>query len=158
MNNQVADDLFATKLALLQEIIDKKRAALQAILAICENQEQIYLAPPSETKREFLIEMGKEKQKQIDEIITCDAVFQRVFDEVGADFEEKSKPYAEQARKLQSDIKEVLELDVKIRAQEQKNMPLVRPNTGAERLQKESQINTTSVNYILEQYKNNKKP
>jgi len=159
-NHLDEQDLFETKLALLQEITDKKHAALTAILGISENQEQLYLSPPSDQRREFLLEMGKLKQIEIDEVIACDAVFQQIFDEIADVFEEKCKLHADKGRKLQDSVREVLELDVKIRAQEQKSQSQAKESLGLglTAQTKENAINPANTNYILNQYKNNSKP
>ena len=150
------NEQFTTKLTLLQEILDKKQNALAAILAISENQEQLYLSPADDVRREFLMEMGKEKQKQIDEVLTCDEVFQRLFDSLANEFAQKGKQYADEVKKLQTSIKDVLELDVQIRAQEQKSRMRARESFGLPA--KENVINTTSTNYILDKYQRNNKP
>jgi len=145
------NEAFETKLALLQEILDKKHAALVGVLNISENQETLYLSPPSQERREFLMEMGKEKQRQIDEVMTYDEVFQRVYDSIAEEFAEKGAAYKERVRKLQSSINEVLQLDVKIRAQEEKGKIAASVNFA----QKSSQadVNPANTNYILSRYK-----
>ena len=148
---------FETKLTLLQEILDKKMAALTAILNISENQENLYLSPPSETRREFLLEMGKQKQKQIDEVLTCDEVFQRLFDSIAPHFEQNSKNYRESIQKLQNSIKAVIETDVKIRAQEEKSKSIAKGSFGLP-ASKESNINPANTGYILSQYRSHNKP
>jgi len=150
MNNEWE---FETKLRLLQEVINKKKAALTAILTICENQEQLFLSPPSDTRREFLLETGKEKQILIDETMVCDEVFQRTFDSISAVFEAQSKHHKDAACHLQATIKEVVEIDVRIRAQEQKARMLAKESFG----QPTDTVNPASTNYILEQYRNNTK-
>ena len=111
---------FETKLTLLQDILDKKHGALVVVLNISENQETLYLSLPSDEREAFLVEMGKEKQKQIDDVLACDEVFQSIFDSIADEFEEKSVEHEEKIRELQFSINEVLELDTKIRAQEEK--------------------------------------
>ena len=142
---------FETKLALLQEILNKKQAALTIVLNISENQETLYLSPPSEERREFLMEMGKEKQSQIDEVMACDEIFQSIFDSIADEFAIKSGDYKEKVGRLQASINEVLELDVKIRAQEEKGKIAASASFG----QKSSQtdINPANVNYILDKYR-----
>ena len=115
---------FETKLAILADILDKKRSALLAILAICENQESMYATPASSERRDFLVGLGKEKQEKIDEVLVCDQVFQQIFEGIGDIFETEGQNYPEKVRKLQDDIKEVLEIDIKIRAQEEKTKAL----------------------------------
>ena len=154
MQNLSDDGQFEIKLNLLQEVLDKKHAALAAVLTICENQEQLHLAPPSDARREFLLEMGKEKQRLIEEVMTCDEVFQRLFDSIADVFEENSRAHTQAARKLQESISDVIELDVKIRAQEQKSRAAVGQALG----QAAAEINPANTNYILNQYRSHKKP
>jgi len=146
------NETFETKLALLLEILSKKHAALTDVLNISENQETLYLSPPSETRRDFLIEMGKQKQKQIDEVLACDEVFQRIFDSITDEFAEKKDNYKEQVQRLQVGINLILELDVKIRAQEEKGKALAvasfnQPATS------QTDINPANTNYIINRYK-----
>ena len=142
---------FETKLTLLQEILDKKHAALTDVLNISENQETLYLSPPSDERREFLIEIGKEKQKQIDEVLACDEVFQRIFDSIADEFAIKSGDYKEKVQRLQTSINEILKLDVKIRAQEEKGKALANASFGQQSGQ--ANINSASTNYILDKYR-----
>ncbi|MCL2375763.1 MAG: hypothetical protein FWC76_00065 [Defluviitaleaceae bacterium] len=111
---------FETKLTLLQDILDKKHGALVAVLNISENQETLYLSTSSDERNAFLLEMSKEKQKQIDDVLACDEVFQSIFDSIADEFEEESAKHEEKIRHLQFSINEVLDLDMKIRAQEER--------------------------------------
>ena len=144
-------ETFETKLAILQEVLDKKQEALTDILNISENQEMLYLSPPSEERREFLIEMGKEKQRQVDEVLACDEVFQRIFDSIADDFAEKSGDCKEKVARLQISINAVLELDVKIRAQEEKGKAIAITSFGKQSSQND--INPANTNYILDRYR-----
>jgi len=154
MQNNTNDKNFESKLVLLQEILNKKFNALNFILSISENQEQLYLSSPSDTRRDFLSEMAKEKQKQIDEVLTCDAVFQSIFDGIAEEFVEKGRIYSEQMQAIQTLIKKVLELDIKIRAQEEKSRLTLKQNIE----QPAVAIKSTNKNYILEQYRKQSKP
>jgi len=145
-------DEFEIKLSLLLEILDKKQAALNDVLNISENQETLYLSPPSEERREFLVEMGREKQKQIDEVLACDEVFQRLFDSIADEFMEKRDQHKEKVRLLQTRINDVLELDVKIRAQEEKGKTLVNASFG-QKPAGQQDINPANTNYIISKYK-----
>jgi hypothetical protein len=152
-----ADEQFETKLNILGEILSKKREALLAVLAISENQESLYASPAGPERREFLMEMGKEKQRHIDDVLTCDEVFQGVFESIGEIFVEKGPDYADRVKSLQATISEVLELDIKIRAQEEKtkmaataawsNLGKLDPITN--------QPTEAGKTYILEQYREN---
>jgi len=144
---------FETKLSILADILSKKRDALLAVLAISENQESLYASPPSPERRDFLVAMGKQKQEHIDTVLTADEVFQGIFESVSYIFQDKGTQYAKQVRYLQAAIKDVLEIDVKIRAQEEKTK--VAAQTAWGQPTKTDPINPANTNYILEQYKNN---
>ena len=144
--NITVEEKFGTKLTLLQDILDKKQAALVAVLNISENMETLHLSPPSDERQKFLIEMGKEKQKQIDYVLACDEAFQSIFDGIADEFEEKSAEHAEKIGQLQFSINEVLELDTKIRAQEEKNELIANANFGQQ--DAEGGINPTNASYI----------
>ena len=115
-----ADEQFETKMAILADVLVKKKAALLAVLAISENQENLYATPAGSERHEALMQMGKEKQVHIDSVLACDDFFQKVFDSISDVFEDKGRNYAEQVRGLQEAITELLELDIKIRATEEK--------------------------------------
>jgi len=112
------NEKFGAKLTLLQDILDKKQAALVAVLNICENQEMLHLAPPSDERNNFLAETTMEKQRQLDEVATCDEVFQSVFDTISDEFEQKSGRYSEKIEILQAGINEVLQVGERIRVME----------------------------------------
>ncbi|MCL2573157.1 MAG: hypothetical protein FWE34_01240 [Defluviitaleaceae bacterium] len=150
-NNLNQHEIFETKLALLLEVLSKKREALVGVLNISENQETLYLSPPSDERREFLMEMGKQKQKQIDEVLACDEIFQSIFDGIATEFELKKHDHKDKVLQLQAGINEVLELDVKIRAQEEKGKAVAASNIAKPAAQNE--INPASTNYILGKYK-----
>jgi len=114
------NEKLATKLTLLQDILDKKQKALVVVLNISENLETIHLSPLLDGRDEFLTEMTKEKQKQIDDVLACDEVFQSIFDTIADEFEEQSANHIEKIQQLQFSINQVLDLDTKIRAQEDK--------------------------------------
>jgi len=148
-----ADEQFETKLAILADILTKKRGALLSVLAISENQESLYASEPSPERRDFLMQMGQEKQVHIDDVLACDDVFQGIFDSIAGIFEEKGKVYAEQVKALQASIAEVLELDIKIRAQEEKTKIAAQAAWGQRPNQSEAPPAARAN--LLEQYKNN---
>ncbi|MDR2167384.1 MAG: hypothetical protein LBE35_05995 [Clostridiales bacterium] len=151
------NEQFETKLNILADILAQKREALLAILAISENQENLYNSPATNERRGFLLEMGKQKQVHIDEVLTCDEVFQGIFGSISGIFEQMGKTYPGQVKALQRAIGEVLELDIKIRAQEEKTKSVARVAWGtlgkAEAAAKEP--TAAGKNYLLEQYRNN---
>jgi len=109
------------ELNLLIDILDRKADELGLILAISENQETLLAQPPGSERAAIFREMSDEKQRHIDEVLKCDAVFQDVFDSVKDVIEAGAAEHRDRLAELQSKIEPVLELDVKIRAQEAKN-------------------------------------
>ncbi|MCL2235459.1 MAG: hypothetical protein FWB98_03335 [Defluviitaleaceae bacterium] len=151
LNNQQE---FETKLAILADILEKKRSALENLLNICENQESLYSSTTAHDRREFVLEMGKEKQAHIDQVLHCDEAFQAIFEPLSPTFPEQGKHYPEQVKALQDSINTILELDVKIRAQEE------RTKIAAQAVWNKEGRSTTEPtlahrNYILSQYQEN---
>lgn len=147
------NDEFEIKLNILADILEKKKTALGEVLAISQNQESVYDAPASAERRDFLVQMGQEKQKRIDDVIKCDDAFQSIFDGIKNIFEQKGKEYPEKVRALQISISETLEMDVKIRAQEEKTRLATQAAWGQRA--ESSDTNEVAKNRILAQYKDN---
>jgi len=110
-----------TQLKLLIDILDKKADELSVILSITENQETLLGQPPGSERSSIFNQMTAEKQKHIDEVLSCDAAFQSIFDGIKDKIENNQPEYREYLRTLQKKIEPVLDTDVKIRAQESKN-------------------------------------
>jgi len=148
-----------TKINILQDILDKKRALMEQILNICENTEQIFNAPQERNQhKEILQEMGLEKQALIDKILEYDEIFQKIFDDIRPDFELNFEKYPKQIERLQLAIKEVFELDSKIRIRENKAREKLLANAVlSPKKHIKTKTTTTNRNYILNQYKNNSK-
>ncbi|MCL2753556.1 MAG: hypothetical protein FWE44_05360 [Defluviitaleaceae bacterium] len=146
---------FETKLAILEDILSKKRQALLTILNICENQETLYSTPATNERREFLLEMGKQKQMKIDEVLTCDQMFQQIFDSIGDVFESKGQDFPDSVIALQDGIKELLEIDVKIRAQEEKTKTAATSSWGKLDTVATKEANPATTNEMLNKYRNN---
>ena len=144
-------DTFLTKLNILEEILNKKNQAMTSILNICDNLETVFSSYFSENKS-IVMELGKEKQNFIDEVLECDRVFQGIFDSLVPEFNEKAMDYKEKIKNIQKLIEIVTEKDVKIRAKENILKDLVNKINPQKKSTKP--LNKT---YILEQYKNNSK-
>ena len=148
---------FETKMAVLADILEQKKESLQAILIISENQENLYLSGVDVSqRRDFVLEMGKEKQKCIDQTITCDEMFQSIFDSISGIFNSHAQHHPKAVKRLQDGIDEVLKLDVKIRAQEEKTKVVAKEiwdKMSTTSVAKKT--NTISKDYILNKYKDN---
>ena len=146
---------FEVKLTILADILEKKRSALLSILAICENQESLYDTPATNERRDFLIEMGKEKQARIDLVLECDQMFQQIFDGFGDAFEEKGQNFPEKVRTLQDAIKDLLEIDVKIRAQEEKTKAAATAAWGKIGSMAAKEASPAAANDMINKYRDN---
>ena len=110
------------KLNILLDLIAKKRGFLVQILTICENQEAILSAERNEEYDKLFIGMGDEKQLLVDEVVATDNLFQKMFDELGEDFQHIGDSNKDVIRNLQQHIMDVTELDAKIRLTENRNL------------------------------------
>ena len=111
-------------LRLMQDLLDKKAAALKQILGITENQEALLGAYDQEDFRDMIIEMGKQKQLLIDEVLSGDEFFQKTFEEYKAALDDP-QAYRGILAGLQETIMQVTELDARIRLCEQRNQALL---------------------------------
>ena len=149
-------DQSVAKLSILLDLIGKKVGLLSQILTICENQEAILVAERSEEYDKLFIGMGREKQLLVDEVITTDELFQKIFNEIGEDFEAVGESNTEVIRKLQERIMGVTELDAKIRLAENRNLERL---AQARTTYPKQGITEVSKQQLLEKYKSNdKKP
>lgn len=146
-------DNFEVQLKVLFEILVKKKQALTQILSISENQETILLSKMESSEiSSFFVAMNSEKQDLIEEVIKSDDLFQSIFDGIKDVFEEKAKEYKDKITSLQSEIKVLIEMDTKIRLQEEKNKShLARMNKASKKID----LSGTAKDYILKQYKKN---
>ena len=149
------ENKFAIQLNILEEILKNKLEALDSIINIIDNTQNLLESKDYENMarlREIMMELGKEKQNWIDKVLEADESFQNIFSRIEQEFKEKAKNYKEQAQSIQKYISVVLEKDVIIRAKENSlklTLEKIKPP------QKRMPVNKA---YILEQYKNSKKP
>lgn len=142
--------MFETQLKVMLEMLDKKEQILMQILNISTNQETILLSGQSSDEINiFFNEMSAEKQNLIQEILLNDELFQNRFDTVKEEFDGKAPMHKALVAQLQAKIKEVMEIDAKIRIQEEKNKMHLGKSV------KKNKIETTPKNYILKQYEKN---
>lgn len=141
------------RINILKDVLEQKKSSLEQIYNICENEEMLSKEPNTAIKAEMLKGMALEKQNLIENVLQCDTVFQKSFGEIKDNFEANAAYYENDVRYLQTLIKQIVELDIKIRNKESVNKEVItlgrlpaRPKTAA------------AKNYILKQYeKNNKK-
>lgn len=114
-------DANAVKLKILLDLIGKKKGLLSQILVICENQEALLAAERSEEYDKLFIDMGSEKQLLVNDVTDTDTFFQKIFSELGEDFERISNENKDVIKSLQEHVMTVTELDAKIRLTEGRN-------------------------------------
>jgi len=146
-------DDFAVHLRLLFDILVKKKQALTQILTISENQETVLLSKmqPEEISA-FFIAMNGEKQSLIESVINSDNLFQDIFGQIKDVFDEKAAEYKEDIANLQAEIKLLIEMDTRIRLQEEKNKShLARMNKNAKKID----LSQAAKDYVIKQYGKN---
>jgi hypothetical protein len=115
-----------TQLSVLLEGLKKKEQALVEIVNITDNQRTVIESGMSlDEVRGFLVEMNKEKQQFIDTVKGCDNMFEAMLKEIGPELDAQQHMYKPQVAELQKYIRRVMDLDVKVRVQEDKNNALM---------------------------------
>ncbi len=143
-----------TKFKILQDTLKLKKKILLQILTITENQHYMLLSSEkNDNLANLFTEMNNEKQKLIDELLKSDSFFQSTFDEIGEEFEQFALNNKDLINEMKAQIKNVIDLDVKIRIQEQRN----KEQTTKITISKKINLPKTSKNYLLNQYKKNNK-
>ncbi len=136
------------KIKLLFDILIRKKRLLYQVLTITENQEMLLLSgEKSEEIAAFFNGMCTEKQNLIDEIMKADNLFDNTFSEISPQFEEYADKNKEIVRKLQDNIKEVMDFDVKIRVLEQRNKEFIERSKN-----QKPKTHAVSKNYMIKQY------
>ena len=138
----------------LLEMLNKKRAALTQIEVITENQENILLSSlaAAEEGAELFGGLNAEKQKLIELVLEADRLFQHMFDEMKDEFELRAADFKDEIQSLKDSIKEIIELDSRIRVREEKNRMLLEKT----RPKKKAGTNAVNRTYVLKQYEKNK--
>ena len=147
-------------LPILSNILQRKEAALSQILSITENQASLYESLPSDeealkARLDFFTQMADEKQTLIDEIIKMDEVFAQIFEGMGDRLETVVKAHAAEFKAIQAQVAHVMELDVKVRAMEDRTMGLITAERNTLKKQK-SHANANKAQ-LLNLYKANAK-
>lgn len=143
--------MFSLKLDFLIDLLNQKKSVLEKILNITENQNTILDSKDkSKETNVFFNEMNKEKHMLIDEVMELDKAFQSSFDEISDIFDSEALEHKEKVIKMQDLIEYVLNLDINIRAVEQKNKEII--EMGKKPINKKTPLNK---NYVYEKYKKN---
>ena len=151
------------RLNLLLDGLIKKEHSLLEIVSITENQGTVLESGlPPDDARAFIVQMNREKQVFIQEVLRCDSMFETVLKEIGAELDANQDLYVEEVRQLQTYIKRVMDLDVKIRVCEDRNEELMKKNgvaanPAARGLTPKKRIETPSGENLIKKYADNSK-
>jgi len=117
-----AMETIIVELQVLIECLKKKETALQQIVNITENQGFILTSDMSHEERyPIFMQMNDERQTLIDLVVQCDQVFESVLQKVGPALDADTTQYGDEVQAMQDTIRRIMDLDVKIRLEEQKN-------------------------------------
>ena len=155
---------------------DNKIRCLSQILTITENLETLYqnLGDDGEwggmpDGKSIMDEMNKEKQKLIQQVHQEDLQFNATFNNLGGDFEKEAAAHGPLVKLLQKKIAAVMDLDEKIKTQENQNRHLLDQYLEKEKPAGLPRETTYPVNaeyrhpqkslkkHVLAQYRNNTK-
>ncbi len=140
-------------LHLLIEILEAKGRCLDQVLAITENQESLLLSQESGSEINLLFNgLCQEKQRLIDEVLHSDQLFQNLFVKLGDDLDGLLPEFEVEVKAMQDRVRQVMDLDVKIRVTEQRNKALA---SKARKIQK-LPLSEASKTQLLDQYKKHK--
>jgi len=115
-------ETIAVELKVLIECLKKKETALQQIVNITENQGFILTSDmPHEERYPIFMQMNDERQALIDLVLQCDQVFESVLQKVGPALDADTSKYSEEVQAMQDTIRRIIDLDVRIRLEEQNN-------------------------------------
>ncbi|MDR1664388.1 MAG: hypothetical protein LBR83_05640 [Clostridiales bacterium] len=115
-------DQVEVKLNLIIDGMKKKEAALREAAGITENQSTVLDSALSKDEiLAFIVTMNREKQQHIQTVINCDHLFERILKEIGPSLDANPDLYKPQIGEIQKMIRQVMDLDVAIRVQEEKN-------------------------------------
>lgn len=141
------------KLDILESSINKKIEILNQIYNITENQELFFRTLSGDEREEYLSSATEEKQKLIDEILRIDTVFISTFESFNGMLNENRNQYRERILGIQEKIKEVMDIDIKIRAKESRNKQLFIPKRDISG--PVIKALKASKGYVIEQYAKN---
>ncbi|MCL1884197.1 MAG: hypothetical protein FWF81_10680 [Defluviitaleaceae bacterium] len=120
-------------LKIMLDGLKKKANALTEILSICENQRTVIESElPLDGVREMVFGMNDEKQAAIHIVKSCDDMFEKMLKDIGHELEAQQDMYKAEVKVLQENIRNVMDLDVKIRVTEEENNKLLDARREAE--------------------------
>lgn len=122
-----------SQLDILAESLEKKIVILQRLQEYSVQQEQALHS--EEMDLEAFDELVNKKDALVDQITRLDSGFEILYRKLAKELEEGKDRYAEQIKKLQGLIGQVMDMSVSIEAQEQRNKKLVEDFFASQRNQ-----------------------
>ena len=157
-------DDFLVKNKLLTEILLRKEQMLEEILNITFNQRLLIESSKkneSNLKNKESIalygEMNRLKQDIMAKIMAADEIFQSTFNTISKIFEKQAKENRNEVKSMQNKIKQVTNLDFRVKAEEEKNRMLLNENKKEEVRTKKGErlICSFSKASLLKKYRDN---
>ena len=139
----------------LNYLLDRKLDILFSILDITTKQKDIF---GKNTDKDILDISMEEKQKLIDELISIDDMFINIFESFNGKLNENKIMFEQDILNIKEKIQKIVDLDFKIRLQEEKNKNIQQFNTKNinNNLQKVKTLKI-SKDEMLKKYTNNYK-
>ena len=141
----------------LTYLLDRKIEILSLVLNITTNQKTLFSKKDNDTKS-FLNISIEEKQKLIDELISIDNMFISIFESFNGKLNEYKNIFKEDIENIKKKIEQIIDIDLKIRLEEEKNKNIESSNINNIKNNMEK-IKTLKVskNDMLKKYMNNNK-
>ncbi len=154
------------QLDILAESLEKKIVILQRLQEYSTQQEQVLAQENMDL--EAFDALVEKKDKQIDQLNRLDIGFETLYRKLSKELEGNREKYAEQIKRLQGLVSQVMEMSVSIQAQEQRNKAQVEAFFAGQRAQirqgrKSSKAaydyykNMNRSNYVMPQFFDGKK-
>ncbi len=111
------------ELKLLIEALNKKASLTTEIYNITENQHTIIKSEALEKDAfDFMFkETVKEKQIRLDELVSVDTAFQKIYEGVASELTQNKEKYRYSIKTLQQKIKEITDTEIKLKVLEERN-------------------------------------
>ncbi len=138
----------------LNYLLDRKIEILSIILNITKSQGIVF--KEQEGIDSFINMSINEKQSLINELISIDEMFLNIFESFKGALNQNKNMFKEDIRQIQNKIQKIVDIDINIRLQEEKNKQLVNNNIA---LSSKNKVKTLKMSKeeMLKKYINNTK-
>lgn len=138
----------------LNYLLDRKIEILNIILNVTKSQGIVF--KEQEGIDSFINMSINEKQSLINELISIDEMFLNIFESFKGALNQNKNMFKEDIRQIQNKIQKIVDIDINIRLQEEKNKQLVNNNIA---LSSKNKVKTLKMSKeeMLKKYINNTK-